>query len=340
MMAALGQADAGSKQDLLLGVDGGQTTTKALVVHRDGTVLGAGFGPGGDHFHGPGGYERNRAAIQGAVVAALDMARVPATRIVSAALGLTSAPRGGTQGPLIEKIVHELCAPDVLWFDSDFVTNLLGASTGRPGIAVVAGGGSVAYGRDSAGSEAICGGLGYLLDAGSGWNIGLDAVRAATRADDLRGPDTALLPLVRDHFQLPDFRALMPLIYDATFTRDRIAALAPAVVALAEAGDAEAARIVAGAGHDLAMLAVGVARQIFPDAAPVAVYPTGGVFRAGETLLAPFRQTLGLRPGLSMHPPRFPPVAGAVIQAKRALGDSVSEPWLSRLGETLPASAA
>lgn len=323
-------------KDLLLGVDGGQTTTKALVVQRDGVVLGAGLGPGGDHFNGPGGYERNRAAIQGAIAAALRAANVPAERIASAALGLTSAPRGGSQGPLVRRIVDELCAPDVLWFDSDFVTNLLGASTGQPGIAVVAGGGSVAYGIDASGNEAICGGLGFLLDVGSAWNIGLDAVRAATRANDRRGPDTAILPAVRDHFGLTDLRGLMPLIYDAAFTRDRIAALAPAVVGLAQEGDPEAIRIITGAGRDLAMLAVGAARQLFPDAAPVAVYPTGGVFRAGDLLLGPFAETLAVRPGLTVRAPRFSPVAGAVIQAKRGLGEAVDEPWLRRLAETLP----
>lgn len=326
------------RKDLLLGVDGGQTTTKALVVRRDGTVLGAGLGPGGDHFHGPGGFERNRAAIQGAVLAALKAADAPADRIASAALGLTSAPRGGSQGPLVRRIVDEICTPDVLWFDSDFVTNLLGASTGQSGIVVVAGGGSVAYGIDADGHEAICGGLGYLLDVGSAWNIGLDAVRAATRASDLRGPETAILPAVRDHFGLSDLRGLMPLIYDAAFTRDRIAALAPAVVDLARAGDGEALRIVTGAGRDLAMLAVGAARQLFPNSEPVDVYPTGGVFRAGEILLGPFAETLAVRPGLTVRAPRFSPVAGAVIQAKRGLGEPVDEPWLHRLAETLPAT--
>lgn len=327
-----------NSRDVLLGVDGGQTTTKALITQRDGTVLGAGIGPACDHFHGPNGYERNRAAIQGAIAAALDAANVPAGRIVSVALGLTSAPRGGTQNSLVRQIVDEICAPDVFWVDADYVTNLLGASTGQTGIAVVAGGGSVAYGLDDAGNEAICGGLGYLLDAGSAWNIGLAGVRAATRADDLRGPDTTLLGLVRVHFGVMHLRDLIPIIYDAGFTRDRIAALAPAVVALAQDGDAEAIRVMTEAGYELAMLAVGAARQLFPgETIPVDVYPTGGVFRAGELLLGPFRATLGQRPGLIVHTPRFPPVAGAVIQAKRGLDEPVDERWLRRIGATMPA---
>lgn len=323
-------------KDVLLGVDGGQTTTKALITRRDGMVLGAGLGPGCDHFHGPDGYERNRVAIQGAITAALGAANVTGERVASIALGLTSAPRGGTQNPLVRRIVAELIAPDVFWVDADFVTNLLGASTGQPGIAVVAGGGSVAYGRDAEGNEAICGGLGYLLDVGSAWNIGLAGLRAATRAGDLRGPETAILEMVRNHFGVSNLRNLIPVIYDAAFTRDRIAALAPIIVRLAHAGDATAQCIVTDAGHDLAMLAVGAARQLFPDGTPVDVYPTGGVFRAGELLLAPFRETLGQRAGLAVRTPRFPPVVGAVIQAKRGLDEPVDEPWLDRIAATLP----
>lgn len=328
------------RQELLLGVDGGQTTTKALVVHRDGTVLGAGLGSACDHFHGPDGYGRNRAAIQGAIVSALEAADAPASRVISVALGLTSAPRGGGQNPLVERIVAEVCAPPLVWVDADFVTNLLGASTGQPGIAVVAGGGSVAYGRDGAGDEAICGGLGYLLDAGSAWNIGLDGLCAATRADDRRGSPTAILETVRAHFGVDHLRDLVPTIYGVAFARERIAALAPAIVALALAGDAEAKRIVTGAGEELGLLAVGVARQLFPDVSrPVDVYPTGGVFQAGDILLGPFCATLHQRPGLTMRTPRFPPVVGAVIQAKRGLGEPVDDAWLRRIAATLPTDA-
>ncbi len=324
-------------RDLLLGIDGGQTTTKALVAHRNGTILGAGVGPACDHFHGPDGYERNRAAIQGAITSALGSASIRGNGVASIALGLTSAPRGGTQNPLVRRIVAEVCEPDVFWVDADFVTNLLGASTGQPGIAVVAGGGSVAYGRDATGNEAICGGLGYLLDTGSAWNIGLAGLRAATQAGDLRGPETAIVDVVRNHFGVSNLRDLVPVIYDAAFTRDRIAALAPAIVALAQSGDEPARCIATGAGRDLGLLAVGAARQLFPNGAAVDVYPTGGVFRAGEILLEPFREALVQRPGLAMRPPRFPPVVGAVIQARRGLGDPVVDAWLDRIAATLPA---
>ncbi|MDP9365549.1 MAG: N-acetylglucosamine kinase, partial [Chloroflexota bacterium] len=50
-------------EPLLLGIDGGQTATKALLAHLDGRVLAAGRGGPSDHFHAVGGRERNRAAI-------------------------------------------------------------------------------------------------------------------------------------------------------------------------------------------------------------------------------------------------------------------------------------
>lgn len=324
--------------ELILAVDGGQTSTKAIISLRDGTILGAGRGTPCDHIHGPNGIARNRAAIHSAAHAALSVAGARTESIIGVGLGLTSAPREGEATPLFRAIVQELCSPRAFWVDSDFVSNLAGASAGADGIVVIAGGGSIGYGTDASGREAISAGLGYLLgDEGSAWYIGLNALQAASQAADRRGRETALLSLVLDHYGLTTVRDIIRIIYDAGFTRDKVSVLAPEVVRLAREGDDVAAEIIRSGSEKLATIALGVARQLYQPGEPVTVYPTGGVFEAGDLVMTPFVDHLTSEwPTAIVSKPRFPPVIGVLIQVWKTLGDPITGERLGKIEETLP----
>lgn len=324
--------------ELILAVDGGQTSTKAIIARRDGTILGQGRGTPCDHLHGANGVARNRAAIHSAANAALANASVRAEDIIGVGLGLTSAPRERDASAVFRGIVDELCSPRAFWVDADFVSNLAGASAGGDGIVVIAGGGSIGYGVDPSGREAISAGLGYLLgDEGSAWYIGLNALQAASRAADQRGPQTALLPLILAHYGLTTIRDIIRIVYDAGFTRDQISALAPDVVRLASEGDDVAADIVRTGGDRLAGIALGVARQLYRPGDPVTVYPTGGVFAAGDLIITPFKTRLTAEwPTAVIGTPRFPPVVGALIQVWKTLGDPITAEHLANVTETIP----
>lgn len=323
--------------ELLLAVDGGQTATKALVADRGGRVLALGRGGPSDHFHGPDGEAKNRRALHGAMTDALASAGASAADVTAVALGLTGAPTGGDQNPLVAQIVRELVDPPRLVIVPDYVSNLAGASAGEPGVVVVAGGGAIAYGLDASGREAIAGGFGFLLgDEGSAYDIGRRAIAAAARASDGRASPTALEAIVRDAFDLAEVRGITRVVYRAGFGRDRISLLAPRVVAAAAAGDPTAAEIVRSAGHELGLAAVAVLRRLAPTG-PVGVYPTGGVFAAGPPILAPFRQALiDGWPSAEVRQPVFPPVVGALILAKRALGEEADPTWLATVTATGP----
>jgi len=324
--------------DLILAVDGGQTSTKAIISLRDGTILGEGRGSPCDHIHGPAGIARNRAAIHSSALAAAAVAGARLEAIVGVGLGLTSAPREREATPVFRGIVEELCSPRAFWVDSDFVSNLAGAAAGEDGIVVIGGGGSIGYGVDRSGREAISAGLGYLLgDEGSAWYIGLNALQAASRAADRRGPDTALLPLVIDHYGLTTVRDIIRIIYDAGFTRDKVSVLAPEVVRLAREGDDVAAEIIRTGSEKLATIALGVARQLYQPGEPVTVYPTGGVFAAGDLVMTPFIDRLSSEwPTAVVSKPRFPPVVGVLIQVWKTSGDPITAERLAKVEETLP----
>lgn len=329
-----------ARRDLILGIDGGQTSTKAILVTLDGRVVGTGTGSPCDHLHGPNGYARNRDAIVSAATAALAAANRPASDIVGVGLGLTSAPRETNAGATFRQMVDAFCTvdPGAFWVDADFVSNLAGASAGGPGIVVIAGGGSIGYGVDETGREAIAGGLGYLMgDDGSGWFLGLNAIQAAARAFDLRGPETALLPFVLEHYGLDRIRDIIRIIYAEGFSRDRVSTIARDVVRIAAEGDAVAAEIVHTGAERLGDIALGVARQLYTPGDPIVVYPTGGVFTSRDLIRQPFAERIQDGwPDATIADPRFPPAVGAVLQVWRTMGEKITPERLATIAATLP----
>ena len=328
-----------TSRPLLVAVDGGQTATKSLVATVDGVVLAAGRGGPSDHFHGSGGVEKNRVAIHAAVRSALDAAGADPGQVVAIGLGLTGAPTGGEQTPVVRQIAGEILPGAAVAVVPDYVANLAGASEGKAGVVLIAGGGAIGYGLTADGREALAGGFGYLLgDEGSAFNIGLQAIAAACRAEDRRGDPTALRAVVLQHFGLETMRAIPHIVYRAGFAREHISLLAPAVAAAAQEGDAAARRIMATAGEHLATTALGVIRQLFTAGDPATVYLTGGVFRAGDTLLEPFRACLHQEwPTAEARPPAFAPVVGGLILAARAMDREPDARWLEAVRASLGA---
>jgi N-acetylglucosamine kinase-like BadF-type ATPase len=329
-------------RDLLVAVDGGQTATKALVARLDGTVLCSGRGGPSDHFHIEGGVEKNRIAIHGAVSAALAAAGATPDRVLAVGLGLTGAPTGGTQTPIIHDIVRELLDPPHVSITPDYVTNLAGASGGRPGVVLIAGGGAIGFGVTEDGREAIAGGYGFLMgDEGSAFNIGLRAISAAARANDLRTGPTALQRVVERHFDIESIRRIPRIVYQAGFSRERISLLAPQVAATARDGDSAAVQIMKTAGEELALTGLGVIRQLFATGDHVDVFLTGGVFEAGDVLLDPFRVALRNGwPAAEPRSPRFPPAVGCLILAARVAGLKADAAWLNAAAASLPEAAS
>lgn len=318
---------------VIVSVDGGQTSTKALVARPDGTVLGFGRGGPTVHYHSEGGVEKNRASVQGAILAALENAAVDPGRVVSVGLGITGVPEDGDEIPTIHEIVRGITSPEAINVSSDTRTSLYGASGGEPGIVVIAGGGAIGYGLTAGGDVAISNGFGYWIgDEGSAFWIGMRAIDEACRAADRRGPATALERVVLGYFDLDEMRDLPRIVYRADFRRDRISQLAPAVFSTARDGDPLAMRIVTDGAHELALTATGVLRQLHSPGTAAIVYPAGGVFTEHDLFFEPFERYLAkLWPEAEVRVPRFPPAVGGLIVAARAVGVAIDAGWLDRV---------
>lgn len=301
---------------LYLGVDGGQSSTTALIGDDSGRVLGMGRGGPCNHVKGPGGREKFLNAIGGCVSAALAHAGLdPALRQFHAAsMGFSGGPEDKTA--LIGEL-FEIAALDVT---TDAAIALTGATAGEPGVIVIAGTGSIAFGRNAQRRTARAGGWGYIFgDEGGGFDLTRQALRAVLRHEEGWGPATSLREKLLAATGAPTANALLHAFYTTDYPRPRIAALSKLADEAAREGDPAAIEILKQAARQLATLAAAVRRQLFPDAETVPIAPIGGVFKSG-LLRERFRSYVELEDGNRVHAPVHGPAAGALLEAYRLAG--------------------
>jgi len=320
----------------ILGVDGGQTSTKVLIATLDGQVLwnaqvASAFSNLDDDFSGS--LERRLREI---LAQALSTGPWNSMAFEMAVLGMSGAEPGSPLIGAFQRAVEGAVRAGGYLVVHDAVTNLLGASAGQPGIVVIAGGGAVAYGFTEDSRSWASGGWGYAVgDEGSGYNIGRVAINSVFRALDGRDPPTQLADPILRHFEVSGPVALKYAILGGEIRFQDIAGLPPLVARTAAGGDATAQRLLREAGQHLAEATTAVARALDMQRAPVRVHLTGGLLHETRYLVPSFqaavRQAL---PQASFHQPAFEPVVGTFFLACRELGRKIDGPLLERLSES------
>lgn len=312
---------------LFLGVDGGQSSTTALIGDESGRVLGAGRGGPCNHVAASEGRPKFINAIRGCVDAARSEAGIAAENVLfeSACLGFSGGPADK------EAILQQILNVAHMNVTTDALIALSGAMAGGPGIIAIAGTGSIAYGRNAAGRIARVGGWGYIYgDEGGGFDLVRQAVRSALRFDEGWGPATILRDMLLKETGAVDANDLLHRLYTTDFPRPRIASYSKLVDEAALAGDAVALSLVTNAAQQLATIATVARNQLFkPDDAVTVAY-IGGVFRCG-LLLERFRMLIELERETFVAAPQYGPAAGALIEAYNSAG---LHPALSNVPES------
>jgi N-acetylglucosamine kinase-like BadF-type ATPase len=164
---------------------------------------------------------------------------------------------------------------------NDAMVALEAGAPGAPGVVIISGTGSIAYGRNSANQAARVGGWGHALgDEGSGYWIGRAALRAVLREADRRGPRTALTPLLLRHFGVPEAQSLIHEVYQGSLRPAAIGALAQCVQAAFGEEDPAAVGILRAAADELEAAGVSVSRRLGMVDEPFVFLLAGGIFRA------------------------------------------------------------
>jgi glucosamine kinase len=298
---------------IFLGIDGGGSKTSCLIGDET-SILGSGSAAGSNLVRV--GETQAREALATAIRQACAVAQIVPSQIQRVCVGLAGAARPEIRDRVLQ-IVSELIPGDVEVV-GDIVIVLQAAFSDGPGVIVIAGTGSIAYGRNSEGNTARAGGWGFAIsDEGSGHWIGRSFVAAAIRACD-EGEDRnprALESLMKS-WRLETREQLVPAA-NATPPPD-FAALFPMVLSLAESGDPIAREVLIQAGTELAKLAGTVIRRLFPQSHSVPVAMSGGVFGSSALVRQVFYNNLrSAHPEAAINPSVIEPVRGALELARK-----------------------
>jgi glucosamine kinase len=303
---------------IVIGLDGGGSKTRVIVADESGGTVSAVEGPG--CAVRPGGVDRSADTIAALVRDALESAGMPhvVPRVLCA--GVAGVGRDADRQALWQALTARELADEVV-VHADASVALDDAFGEDAGILLVAGTGSIAYGRSPAGAFGRCGGWGPVFgDEGSGAWIGRRALSVVTASSDGREPETALVGAVLTATQTDEVRDLVE--WAAAATPAAFATLAPAVIATAQAGDLRANAILTLAAEELTLHVRALARQLFVDErAAVQVALAGGLLSPRSALRRRVEQRLkSAVPGAEVVPKEIDPARGAVRGALRFLG--------------------
>jgi len=302
---------------LVAGVDGGGSKTTTLLVDEQGNLLGRG-NAGASNFQSTG-LEDAQSAIRLSIQRAFESAGLPCRPLAALGIGLAGVYRPEQAGWIYDWVHSNQIADRVTAVNDGSLLLWAGTPQGW-GIGLISGTGSIAFGATPQGAQATTGGWGYLIgDEGSGYALGLAALRAVTQAADGRIPPTLLTARILAHFNLTHAVDLIPCVYQKEVRPKEIACLAPLVTAAAEEGDKISQQLLAQTAQDLASLVRALAHQLGFSAEIPAAFG-GGLLIHNAGLVQAVIHAAALQ-GVSLSPVKLveEPAAGAVRLALRLL---------------------
>ena len=257
-----------------LGFDGGGTKTDCVLLDAKGNIVGEGRGGPANPLRS--GYDGAFSSLREAAAGAIAAAKIRPAEIAAVCAGLAGAGRRSVVRRMMVFLSEEFPAA-LTQVATDYEVALESAVGRAPGVVLIAGTGSVAYGRNAAGETARAGGYGPLLgDEGSAFEIGRRAVAAVARSRDTDAPVTVMADMISAALDCPDWDDLIMRIMkdpDDVFPK-----LFPVVADAANAEDSAAKEIMFASAIGLGNLAMIVIRRLGMKAQQFPLVKCGGVF--------------------------------------------------------------
>jgi glucosamine kinase len=265
----------------VLGIDAGGTKTVCFLADGEGRILAEARG-GGANLQAVGELQVEKVLHHVMEVAIGDRDVRPA----AVCLGIAGVDRP-QDAEAVRGIMRRLGFKTRTLVVNDALVALTAGAEHGPGVVIIAGTGSIAYGRNDTGRAARAGGWGYLLgDEGSGFWIGRSALSAIVRQADGRGPATHLTELVLARLNLSEPSELIHEVYYHDLHRHSVAGLASLVQRAADEGDAVAADILQRASAELVAAAASVTSRLEMRGDAFPTFLAGGIFKVVPWLVA------------------------------------------------------
>jgi N-acetylglucosamine kinase-like BadF-type ATPase len=318
----------------VLGIDAGGTKTVALLSDHSGEIVGEGRA-GGANLQTEGELQVEKVLHDVIEQAMGDRRDAPDT----VCLGMAGVDRD-SDGRVIRGIMQRLGFRQNALIVNDALIALVAGAGASPGVVVISGTGSIAYGVSHRGLAARAGGWGPTLgDEGSGYWIGRRALEAVVRDVDGRGPRTALTESVLEYFSLSRPDLLVSEIYHQPHGRRAIASLGPVVDHARVDGDIVAAEIMIDAADELANAATSVITRLEMRGEQFPILLAGGMLKRSEWLAAEIERRMEeVAPRSDVLPLTQEPVIGAVRLAVAAAAGRVRVPPYLESVRTAPQS--
>ncbi|QBD78812.1 hypothetical protein EPA93_23630 [Ktedonosporobacter rubrisoli] len=326
----------------VLGVDGGNTKTIALVAALDGTILGAGRGGCGDIYRAPLSAEHSDtisaalANIEYAVTRALRAARIERTELASAMFSMAGVDWPEDAEVLREAMQQRGFGRKIL-VQNDALSVVQAGFLHEPAVSLICGTGAATGARNPDGrSWCSCNWQDQIQGGGQLGQKTLDAIYRAALGIE---PPTSLTPRVLEAFQM---QTVEEVLHCCTGRNRKppisIHRLAPILLSEAEAGDAVARRIVLEHGHALGDYALAAARHVGIEGTAFALVFAGGVFRHPTTILldAIVERVRSTSPDVRPERSRFEPAIGVLLAALQASDVAINDEVIEKLIATLP----
>lgn len=316
---------------IFLGVDGGQSYTKAVIADEKGNILGSGTGIGVDHAERLSGRERLEKGIIDSVCEALRIK----TSEFETQNSFKAAHFGMSGGAdYKELIIRKLINAEHLTVGHDAATALFGATAGKSGIVAISGTGSFIYGENEKGEIARASGLGYIFsDEGSGFWLAVQTIRLAIKEQDGVIEKSGLEKLVLGYFKVEKIRDLTTAFYNEKITRAEIAGFAKRIQQEALAENEILKNQIKFGAECLVENVKAVAKSLKFEK-DFSVSGVGGMFR-GKILQKFFAESLAKElPKAKFIEPRFSPAIGALLLAYRSANVEISEFLLKNLKQS------
>ena len=335
----------------VLAIDGGNSKTDVALVAADGTVLAALRGPGASHEeHGVDMAVRILDRMVRSVAEDAGVRSKTIARHTSACLAGADLPEEEAQ--LTGELRRRGWSPTAVAVNDTFAVlraGLSGASSASGASGAFAAAGASGASGDSGGANAgvavTCGAgincvavapdgriwrylaLGTLTgDWGGGRGLSKHVMWHAMRAEDGRGPATALAPAVASHFGVPTVTDVAIAVHKGKLGDDDLLRLTSVLFTVAAAGDPVARDLVERQAEEICVMAVTAMRRLGLPAAGTHVVLGGGLLEARDKLLttAVEERLAAAAPGVLPWVVDIPPIAGAALLGLDYLGADAS----------------
>ncbi|MGC8970982.1 MAG: BadF/BadG/BcrA/BcrD ATPase family protein [bacterium] len=296
----------------ILGIDGGGTKTEVAIATETGEIISRAYS-------GPSNWTTTpKKVAKENIIEGIETAlrQVPGIRVDLISAGVAGVSK--IEWELKEFLLSLNISKEVI-VTTDAHIALVGALLDTEGVIIIAGTGSIGYGRRN-NLEKRTGGWGYLLgDEGSAFDVGRRGIIAGLKAYDGRGEKTILLDMICEYLGPGDMEVLIKIIYEKA--KDIISSFAKYVVKAGEMGDKVALDILKSASYELSLLAISTAEGLgYQREDKFSIAYTGGFFKAKGIVTETFIRFVKEKfPNSNIFPAKAEPIFGAIIIGQKFL---------------------